>query len=390
MTPAINPIVYPVKDLAKAKELYRALCTWIPTSTSRTTSAFGWESRSCQARPERAQAGNDLADPVLERRRHPAGTAEAARSRRDDTAGAARRRRRHARCCPARCRWQSHRAAAVSVASSACLRADGRRWHVAALPATIREARDSRPEADARWMKLNRQTATSISQSRESPRIRSRTATCACCSRHRAAKSAASCIPARPARRRHLRRRRDGRLRGAGGTGSMAGSATGSAAHQRPTYALSPARRVRGVRAGRARRCLVPARRRRRWHRARGPLVRRRRGDQGRRNLTRVVGVAALSSQLHGTRTVDRLGKPLLLVHGMRDGILDTPRARTSTRAPTNPSASCCTPMQGTVLRRPQTLYRSCSPSGCRRLFVMFRTPGETDARCGSTIRNMG
>jgi uncharacterized protein len=36
-----------------------------------------------------------------------------------------------------------------------------------------------------------------------------------------------------------------------------------------------------------------------------------------------VVGVAALSSQLHGTRTVERLGKPLLLVHGMRDGILD-------------------------------------------------------------------
>lgn len=36
-----------------------------------------------------------------------------------------------------------------------------------------------------------------------------------------------------------------------------------------------------------------------------------------------VAGVAALSPQLHGTRTVDRLGKPLLLVHGMRDGILD-------------------------------------------------------------------
>ena len=36
-----------------------------------------------------------------------------------------------------------------------------------------------------------------------------------------------------------------------------------------------------------------------------------------------VAGVAALSPQLHGTRTVDRLAKPLLLVHGMRDGILD-------------------------------------------------------------------
>jgi dienelactone hydrolase len=36
-----------------------------------------------------------------------------------------------------------------------------------------------------------------------------------------------------------------------------------------------------------------------------------------------VAGVAALSPQLHGTRTVERLGKPLLLVHGMRDGILD-------------------------------------------------------------------
>ena len=36
-----------------------------------------------------------------------------------------------------------------------------------------------------------------------------------------------------------------------------------------------------------------------------------------------VAGVAALSPQLYGTRTVERLGKPLLLVHGMRDGILD-------------------------------------------------------------------
>jgi hypothetical protein len=36
-----------------------------------------------------------------------------------------------------------------------------------------------------------------------------------------------------------------------------------------------------------------------------------------------VVGVAALSPQLYGTRTVERLGKPLLLAHGMRDGVLD-------------------------------------------------------------------
>jgi dienelactone hydrolase len=36
-----------------------------------------------------------------------------------------------------------------------------------------------------------------------------------------------------------------------------------------------------------------------------------------------VAGVAALSPQLFGTRTVERLGKPLLLVHGMRDGVLD-------------------------------------------------------------------
>ncbi len=35
-----------------------------------------------------------------------------------------------------------------------------------------------------------------------------------------------------------------------------------------------------------------------------------------------VTGVAALSPQLYGTRTVEHLGKPLLLVHGMRDGIL--------------------------------------------------------------------
>jgi alpha/beta superfamily hydrolase len=36
-----------------------------------------------------------------------------------------------------------------------------------------------------------------------------------------------------------------------------------------------------------------------------------------------VAGVAALSSQLHGTRNVERLNKPLLLVHGMKDGVLD-------------------------------------------------------------------
>lgn len=36
-----------------------------------------------------------------------------------------------------------------------------------------------------------------------------------------------------------------------------------------------------------------------------------------------VTGVVAMSPQLYGTRTVDRLGKPLLLVHGMRDGVLD-------------------------------------------------------------------
>ena len=38
---------------------------------------------------------------------------------------------------------------------------------------------------------------------------------------------------------------------------------------------------------------------------------------------SQVAGVAALSPQLHGTHTVDRLGKPLLLVHGMRDTVLD-------------------------------------------------------------------
>jgi hypothetical protein len=36
-----------------------------------------------------------------------------------------------------------------------------------------------------------------------------------------------------------------------------------------------------------------------------------------------VTGVASLSPQLYGTRTVERLGKALLLVHGMRDGVLD-------------------------------------------------------------------
>ncbi len=36
-----------------------------------------------------------------------------------------------------------------------------------------------------------------------------------------------------------------------------------------------------------------------------------------------VAGVAALSPQLYGTRTVQHLGKPLLLVHGMRDAVLD-------------------------------------------------------------------
>lgn len=36
-----------------------------------------------------------------------------------------------------------------------------------------------------------------------------------------------------------------------------------------------------------------------------------------------VSGVVAMSSQLYGTRTVERLAKPLLLVHGMKDGMLD-------------------------------------------------------------------
>ncbi len=36
-----------------------------------------------------------------------------------------------------------------------------------------------------------------------------------------------------------------------------------------------------------------------------------------------VRGVAALSSQTYGTRTVERLGKALLLVHGKRDDVLD-------------------------------------------------------------------
>jgi hypothetical protein len=36
-----------------------------------------------------------------------------------------------------------------------------------------------------------------------------------------------------------------------------------------------------------------------------------------------VVGVAALSPQLYGTHSVQRLEKALLLVHGMRDGVLD-------------------------------------------------------------------
>ena len=35
-----------------------------------------------------------------------------------------------------------------------------------------------------------------------------------------------------------------------------------------------------------------------------------------------VGGVAALSSQLYGTRTVEKLGKPLLLVHGTADTVL--------------------------------------------------------------------
>ncbi|MEO6397273.1 MAG: dienelactone hydrolase family protein [Tepidiformaceae bacterium] len=35
-----------------------------------------------------------------------------------------------------------------------------------------------------------------------------------------------------------------------------------------------------------------------------------------------VVAVASLSPQLHGTRQVEQLGKPLLLVHGMADTIL--------------------------------------------------------------------
>lgn len=36
-----------------------------------------------------------------------------------------------------------------------------------------------------------------------------------------------------------------------------------------------------------------------------------------------VAGVAALSPQLYGTHTVEHLGKPLLVVHGMCDDVLD-------------------------------------------------------------------
>jgi pimeloyl-ACP methyl ester carboxylesterase len=36
-----------------------------------------------------------------------------------------------------------------------------------------------------------------------------------------------------------------------------------------------------------------------------------------------VTGVAALSTQLYGTRGVEQMNKPLLLVHGMRDVVLD-------------------------------------------------------------------
>lgn len=39
-------------------------------------------------------------------------------------------------------------------------------------------------------------------------------------------------------------------------------------------------------------------------------------------------GVAALSSQLYGTRTVERLGKPLLLAHGTLDSVLDCQASR--------------------------------------------------------------
>ena len=41
-----------------------------------------------------------------------------------------------------------------------------------------------------------------------------------------------------------------------------------------------------------------------------------------------VVGVAALSSQLYGTRQVEQLGKPLLLIHGDADEILDVAASR--------------------------------------------------------------
>jgi hypothetical protein len=50
-----------------------------------------------------------------------------------------------------------------------------------------------------------------------------------------------------------------------------------------------------------------------------------------------VAGVVALSSQLYGTSSVDRLGKPLLLVHGMRDGILDYAASEDIHRRATEP-----------------------------------------------------
>ena len=119
---------------------------------------------------------------------------------------------------------------------------------------------------------------------------------------------------------------------------------------------------VRGMRAGCAGGVLVSGRRGRGADRAGGALVRRGGGDQGGADLPSVCGVVSLSPQLFGTRQVEQLGKPLLLVHGTADGILHHAASEDIYKRAQDPKRLVLIPDGGHGLAEdPETVHRELS-----------------------------
>ena len=139
---------------------------------------------------------------------------------------------------------------------------------------------------------------------------------------------------------------------------------------ERPPPPLPPAGRIRGVRARRARGRVVPARHRRDGrHRARRPLVRRRGRHQGRRTC-RAPSLAWRRCRRSCTArsTVERLGKPLLLVHGMRDGVLDHAASEDIHARAVEPKRLVLYAEADHTLARRLRISKSCWRRGFRRL----------------------